>query len=85
MAFSDLRENVILTKIIFTTDGTNGYVKGKTWCERGVGTPWCRTILTSAVGLMQACSPLFCVAEGGWAHCRKAAARVLLEMEGRDV
>ena len=45
MALSDLRENVILTKIILTADGTNGCVRGDTWW-------W--TILTSAIGVMQA-------------------------------
>ena len=31
-------ENVILTKIILMTDGTNGYAKGDTWCQRVFGT-----------------------------------------------
>ena len=36
MASSGLREKVIFTKIILTTDGTNGCVKSDTWCQRGV-------------------------------------------------
>ena len=35
-ALSSLRENVILTKIILTTNGTNGCVKGDTWCQGGL-------------------------------------------------
>ena len=34
-----LKENVILTEIILTTSGTNEYVKGDTWCQRGVWHP----------------------------------------------
>ena len=39
MASSGLGKNVILTKIIFTTDGIMVCAKGYTWCQRGVGTP----------------------------------------------
>ena len=35
MAFSGLRENIMLTKIVLSTDGTNGCVKGDTWCQKG--------------------------------------------------
>ena len=69
MAFSGLRENVILTKIILTTEGTNGYAKSDTWCERGVWHPWWRTILTSAVIVKQAVQPPAPVAEGGVGQC----------------
>ena len=47
VASSGLRENVLPTNIILTIDGTNGCKKGDIWCKRG-------TILTSAVGVMQA-------------------------------
>ena len=32
-ALSSLRENVILTKIMLTTDGTIGCAKSDTWCQ----------------------------------------------------
>ena len=35
MALSGLRENIILAKIIPTTDSTDGCAKGDTWCQRG--------------------------------------------------
>ena len=35
MVWSGVRENIILSKIILTIGGTNGYVKGDTWCYRG--------------------------------------------------
>ena len=56
IAFSVLRENVVPTKVIVTTDGTNGCVKGDIWCQRGFWTPWCRTILVRVVGVLQAVS-----------------------------
>ena len=38
MDLSALMENVILTKIILTTDGTIGCVKHDTWCQnRNIG------------------------------------------------
>ena len=54
MASSGLRENVILTKIILTIDGTNVHTKEDTWCQKGgwgFGIPWCRTILTSGASV----------------------------------
>ena len=53
VVLSGLRENIILTNYILTTDGTNGYAKGDTWCQRGILQPpvqdhsyqccWCNT------------------------------------------
>ena len=70
MSSISLRENVILTKIILTTDGTNGCVKGDTWCQMGAfGIPYCRTILNSDDGVVQAVWPLPLVWQMGmWAH-----------------
>ena len=39
MSSPGLRENDIPNKIILTTDSTNVYVKGDTWCQRGVLAP----------------------------------------------
>ena len=54
MALSSLREKVILTIIILTTDCTNGYIMSETWYQKGVLAPslvqdhtyhwcWCNT------------------------------------------
>ena len=39
MASAGVREIDLLIKIILTTDGTNVYMKGDTWCKREVSTP----------------------------------------------
>ena len=54
MAMSGLRKNAVLSKIILNTDGTNGYTRGDRVSKGKFGTPWWRTILTSAVGVMHA-------------------------------
>ena len=86
MASSGIVENIILTKIIFTTDGTNGCVKGDTWCKGGLGTPWCGTILIRVVSVMQGVwlLPPY-VAEEGMGQVWLAAENMLLEMEGKGV
>ena len=60
MVLSGLREKVILTKNV-----TNGCVKGDTECLRGgLAPPLCRTMLTSAIGVIQAVWPTVpCIAE----------------------
>ena len=86
MASSGLRENVILTKIILTTDGTNGCVKGDTWCQGGFGTSLVQDHANQCFLCNTSCvAPLPCVAEGSLDPLWGAIDRILLEMEGRGV
>ena len=54
VASSGLRENVILIRIILTTDGANGCVAVTNGTKGSVWYPRCKTINSSAVGVIQA-------------------------------
>ena len=58
MALSGLRENVILTKSILTTNGFIGLQTVTNGAKRICYPIWCMTILTSAVGVTQAVQSL---------------------------
>ena len=84
MASSHLRENVILTKVIFTTDGTNGCVKGDIRSTEGIWYPLVEKHLpVLLVQCKQIVVPIPCVADGGVDPLWVATDGVLLEMEGR--
>ena len=79
MASSGLRENVILTKILLTTDGTKMWVRS--YGAKGVA-PQGSTLLTRDVDVN--CVPLCIVAEGVGPFW-DSSSKVLLEMEGTSV
>ena len=82
MASLGLRENVILTKFILTTDGTKVCAKGNMvpsrWHSPGKDHTYQNVDVKCVV-------PYHIVAERSVTHCGMATAKVLLEMEARGV